>query len=185
MANNKNSELIFNRRDMLIGAAGLTIAAGVTNAQDKAEVPPLAPQIPFNFPETEFVYEAIVDIEPGIDLGNGPLGQRAMVPITGGTFEGPNIRGTVLPGGADRQLVREDGVRLLDALYELQTDDGAIFTVRNQVISHPQPGQARFSFIQITAPEEYNWLNQSIHVGTLDSLRPERQAVLVRVFRLV
>ena len=57
-----------------------------------------------------------------------------MVPITGGTFEGPNIRGTVLAGGADRQLLRGDGVRTLDALYELQTDDGAIFTVRNQLL---------------------------------------------------
>jgi hypothetical protein len=183
MSDDKKSALSFNRRDMLLGAAGLTLAAGAVKAQQVS--PPLVPQIPFNYPETEFVYEAIVDIEPGLDLGKGPLGQRAMVPITGGTFEGPNIRGTVLAGGADRQLVREDGVRLLDALYELQTDDGVIFTVRNQVISSPQPGQPRFSFIQITAPEEYGWLNQSIHVGTLDSLRPERDAVLIRVFRLV
>jgi hypothetical protein len=184
MTKKNNVENGINRRDLLIGAAGLTVAAGVADAQ-QGHTPPLVPQIPFNFPETEFVYEAIVDIEPGIDLGVGPLGQRAMVPITGGTFEGPDIRGTVLAGGADRQLVREDGIRMLDALYELQTDDGAIITVRNQVLSHSRPGEARFSFIQITAPEEYAWLNQSIHVGTLDSLRPDRQAVLVRVFRLV
>lgn len=180
MSDNENTGLGFNRRELLIGAAGLTLAAGAVNAQEVS--PPLVPQIPFNYPETEFVYEAIVDIAPGIDLGEGPLGQRAMVPITGGTFEGPNIRGTVLAGGADRQLVRADGVRLLDALYELQTDDGAIFTVRNQVLTGSQPA---FSFIQITAPEEYAWLNQSIHVGTLNSLRPEREAVLIRVFRLV
>ncbi len=183
MSDKKNSGSGLNRRDMLLGAAGLTLVAGAVKAQQVS--PPLAPQIPFNYPETEFVYEAIVDIEPGIDLGEGPVGQRAMVPITGGTFEGPNIRGTVLAGGADRQLLRGDGVRNLDALYELQTDDGAIFTVRNQVIISPQPERPRFSFIQITAPEEYGWLNQSIHVGTLDSLRPERDAVLIRVFRLV
>lgn len=183
MSDSKKSASGLNRRDLLIGAAGLSLAAGVVNAQEASA--PLVPQIPFNFPETEFVYEAIVDIEPGIDLGAGPIGQRAMVPITGGTFEGPNIRGTVLAGGADRQLLRGDGVRTLDALYELQTDDGAIFTVRNQVLISPQPEQPRFSFIQITAPEEYGWLNQSIHVGTLDSLRPDREAVLIRVFRLI
>ena len=108
-----------------------------------------------------------------------------MVPITGGSFEGPDIRGVVLPGGADRQLVLDDGFRMLDALYELETDDGAVITVRNQVVSPPEGGR-RFSVLQITAPEgKYGWLNRSVHVGTLNSLRPGRQAVLIRVFRLI
>tara|TARA_R100001143_G_C3354211_1_gene131353 strand:- start:861 stop:1391 length:531 start_codon:yes stop_codon:yes gene_type:complete len=161
--------------------AAMLLAITSSIAQDYH--PPMAEQVLMHFPETEFVYEAIVDIEPGIDLGTGPLGQRAMVPITGGTFEGPNIRGTVLAGGADRQLVRNDGVRELDALYEMQTDDGAIITVRNRVLS--VPGQEnRLSYLQITAPEEYDWLNKSVHVGTLNSLRPERNSVLIRVFRI-
>ena len=145
----------------------------------------MSDEIPIYVPQTQFVYEAIVEIAQGLDLGVGPLGQRAMVPITGGTFEGPNIRGTVLPGGADRQLVRADGVRMLDALYELQTHDDAIITVRNQVlISPPERGVRPFSSLQITAPESYGWLNGSIHVGTLDPV-PGRPAVLIRVFRIV
>ena len=172
-----------DRRDFLLTAGAAALTAGRAEAQVGS---PLAEQIPIVLPQTEFVYEAIVDIAPGIDLGLGPLGQRAMVPITGGSFAGPGIRGTVLAGGADRQLVRPDGYRLLDALYELKTDDGAIITVRNQVLVPPERGQRPFSSLQITAPEgRYGWLNRSVHVGTLDSLRPERDAVLIRVFRVV
>ena len=56
-------------------------------------------------PRTEFVYESIVDLAPTLQLGVSPLGDRRMVPITGGTFEGPGLRGTVLAGGADNELV--------------------------------------------------------------------------------
>ena len=111
-----------------------------------------------------------------------------MVPIVGGTFEGPNIRGKVLPGGADRQLVRKDDVRVLNALYELQTDDGAIITVNNHVLVDDQPGRQRyvFSTLEITAPEgPHAWLNRGVFVGTLNSLRPGRSAVLIRVYKLV
>lgn len=183
MSKNQDSVLNIERRNLLLGAAGLSLAATV-KAQDAS---PMAGQIPIYYPSTELVLEAIVDIAPGLDLGNGPLGQRGMVPITGGTFEGPNIRGTVMAGGADRQLLRGDGIRLLDALYELKTDDGAIITIHNQVMSptNGATGAQRFSQIKITAPEEYGWLNQAVYVGTLNSLRPERQAVLVRVFKLI
>jgi hypothetical protein len=171
------------RREVLLAAATAAFAIDRAQAQDIST--PMSDQVPIYQPRTEFVYEAIVDIAPGLDLGTGPLGQRAMVPITGGTFEGPAIRGTVLPGGADRQLVRDDGYRLLDALYELKTDDDAIITVRNNVLVAPRDRGARpLSSLQITAPEPYGWLNESVHVGTLDIV-PGRQAVLIRVFRVV
>ncbi len=177
----------FLRDGAALALAGSTGAAGVALADD-APAPPLAPQVPLDPPRTEFVYEAIVDIAPTIEIGEAPLGRRAMVPITGGQFAGPNIRGKVLAGGADRQLLRHDGVKLLDALYELQTDDGAIITVRNQVTIDATPGRPRyvFSALNIVAPEgPHAWLNRGVFVGTLTSLRPAREAVLIRVFRVV
>jgi len=118
-----------SRRRLLLGGAGLSVAStltGSTQLAAQSNTPPLASSIPLVPPRTEFAYEVIVDLEPTLSLGQSPIGERRMVPIVGGTFEGPNIRGKVLPGGADRQLVRRDGVRQLNALYELQTDDGAI-----------------------------------------------------------
>lgn len=146
-------------------------------------------RVPMALPRTEFVYEAVCDLEPTLDLGTSPWGERRMVPIAGGTFEGPGLKGKVLPGGADRQLIRRDGARSLDAVYELQTHDGVIISVRNRVLVRPpKDGSGRYAFstLEIVAPEgRYGWLNDHVHVGTLDSLRPQRDAVVIRVFRLV
>jgi hypothetical protein len=178
------------RRSLLLGmAAAATSAAPMASAQTAATEPsPLGTRVPMAPPRAEFVYEAIVDIADVMNLGEGPLGERRIVPITGGEFAGPGLKGTVLPGGADRQLVRKDGARLLDALYELKTDDGAVITVHNQVLVRTPAGQPRYalSTIQLTAPAgRYGWLNDFVYTGTLDSLRPARNAVLIRVFRLV
>ena len=181
-----------SRRGLLLGAASCAAAAagllaGPSAAQTAA--PPMAGTVPLVLPRTEFVYEAIFDLAPTLNLGDSPLGERRMVPITGGSFEGPNIRGKVLPGGADRQLIRKDVVRQLDALYELQAEDGAIITVRNRVlIDDPGSGRPRYAFstLEITAPEgPHAWLNRGVYVGTLDSLRPARAAVLIRVYKVV
>ena len=148
---------------------------------------PLAPTIPIEAPGTEFLWEAVVEIGPTLMLGEGPLGERRIVPILGGEFAGPRIRGRVLPGGADRQLVRRDGVRRLEALYEMEAEDGAVLTVRNSVVIAPRPGAEdyRFSTLEVTAPDgPHGWVNRLALVGTLRPLRPARDAVLVRVFAL-
>ena len=122
-----------------------------------------------------------------MSLGQGPRGERFIVPILGGRFEGPRLRGTVLPGGADRQLLRADGVKELDALYELQTDDGAVITVRNRVLidENATPGRYARSVLQLSAPAgPHDWLNRRVFVGTLHSLRPARAAVCIRVYEL-
>jgi hypothetical protein len=147
----------------------------------------LATGIPLVPPRAEFLYEAIAEIGPTIPLGASPLGERRMVNILGGRFAGPGLAGVVLPGGADRQLVRADGVTELDALYEMQTDDGAVFTVNNRVLIDARaPTAARLSKISIQAPDgPYAWLNRFVIIGSLASLRPQREAVLIRAFKLV
>jgi hypothetical protein len=135
-----------------------------------------------------FAYEALVDIGERQSLGHGPLGERFIVPILGGHFEGPRLRGTVLPGGADRQLLRPDGIKELDALYEMLTDDGAVITVRNRVLIDEAATPERYarSVLQLTAPVgTHDWLNRRVFVGTLHSLRPARAAVCIRVYELV
>ncbi len=139
-------------------------------------------------PATEFVYEAVVEVAPRQDMGRSPLGERFIVPITGGRFEGPRLRGRVLPGGADRQLLRADAVKLLDALYEMQTDDGVLLTVHNQVLIDDPPAGPRYAFshVRVTAPEgPYAWLNRRVFVGTLQALMPQLPAVRIRVYQLV
>lgn len=181
-----------SQRRLFLGVATTALAAGVGGLEAQAAdaaAPSGGPlsDVPIVLPKTEFVYEAIFTLQDMIDIGPSPLGHRRIINITGGEFAGPRIKGKVMPGGADRQLIRKDGVRLLNALYELQAEDGAIITVNNRVlIDGPANGpQYAFSHIDITAPEgPHDWLNRRMFVGTLHSLRP-KPMVLIRVFSLV
>ncbi len=112
-----------------------------------------------------------------------------MVPIIGGRFYGgeacDGFCGTVLPGGADRQLLYADGVKELDAIYEMRTDEGAVFSIRNRVVVDPnrKPAGYAMSVIEVTAPDgPYAWLGRRLIAGTLQSARPERPLVVVRAW---
>jgi hypothetical protein len=87
-------------------------------------------------PTLEFVFAARVTVDRALDLGDVGKGGRRIVPITGGEFSGPRLRGNVIPGGADWQIVRHDGVAELEARYTLQTDDGTLIYVRNHALRH-------------------------------------------------
>ncbi|MDX2029096.1 MAG: DUF3237 domain-containing protein [Blastocatellia bacterium] len=71
----------------------------------------------------------------------GPVltGERRIIPILGGRFEGAGMRGEILPGGADWQIVAADGTALLEARYTLRTDDGALIYIRNVGVRHGPP----------------------------------------------
>ena len=73
-------------------------------------------------------------------VGAGPHGTRITVPITEGHFEGPRLRGRVLPGGGDWTLLRADGVLELDLRVTLETDDGALIHMTSMGIRHG-PGE--------------------------------------------
>ncbi|MFF3500192.1 DUF3237 domain-containing protein [Streptomyces sp. NPDC003247] len=83
-------------------------------------------------PSTRHAFTLEVELAPPIDVGETPHGRRRVIPITGGTFSGPDARGQVLPGGADWNLVRPDGVTHLWARYTLRTDDGHHLMVTNE-----------------------------------------------------
>ena len=80
--------------------------------------------------------KASIALAAAQELGESPLGRRRIVPICGGSFDGARLRGRVLAGGADWQLVRADGVADLDARYTLETEDGALIYVRNRGYRH-------------------------------------------------
>ena len=136
---------------------------------------------------TELVLELRVEISPPVQVGDSDAGHRQFIPITGGYFVGDGIRGPVLPGGADWQLLRADGVRELVAIYAIQTDDGATITVENRGISVPADSNGeRYvrSVPRFHAPAgKYEWLNKGIFVGSVTGV-PDGGAVIIRVFRV-
>jgi len=82
------------------------------------------------------LFKADIELAPAQELGAGPLGRRRIIAITGGRFVGERLSGRVLPGGADWQVIRADGVAELDARYTLETADGALIYVRNRGFRH-------------------------------------------------
>ena len=132
----------------------------------------------------ELAFEARVTVGTPFEVGDTPRGRRRVIPITGGTFEGPRIRGRVLEGGSDWQFVRPDGLAELEARYVLEADDGTLITVFNRALRHGpedvmtrmaagepvEPGSYYFrtSFI-FDAPEgPHDWLNRSIFIGAAE-----------------
>jgi hypothetical protein len=75
---------------------------------------------------SKFLMTMDVVVAPAQKIGAVPHGIRATAPITSGHFEGPRLRGRVLPGGGDWTLLRSDGVLELDLRVTLETDDGAL-----------------------------------------------------------
>src|SRR5205085_11576012 len=69
-------------------------------------------------------------------IGPVPHGTRLTAPITDGHFEGPRLRGKVLPGGGDWTLLRGDGVLELDLRLTLETDDGALIHMTSFGVRH-------------------------------------------------
>ena len=80
-----------------------------------------------------------VFVAPPQKLGAVPHGTRVIAPITSGTFEGPRLRGRVLPGGGDWTLLRPDGVLELDLRITLETDDGALIYMSSFGLRHGPP----------------------------------------------
>ena len=156
----------------------LAAVAALFSTHTRAESP--AAPVPL---QTEFVYEAVVEIAAPVEVGPTPQGTRRYIPITGGTFEGPRLRGTILPGGADWQTSRPDGVTEVDALYSIRTDDGTVIIVHNcGVIAAGGYMRTAPRFEAPAGP--HSWLNQSQFVGSVAG-GPRPGTVIIRVFRVL
>jgi hypothetical protein len=140
--------------------------------------------------ELEFVFEEVVKLGPVVEVGETARGNRRIIPIAGGRFEGPDIRGEVMPGGWDWQLDRADGCTDVVADYFLKTDDGVVINVRNTgTICPPSEGRAprpvRTHPVFEPPLGKYQWLGEQTFVGTL-GMAPasEGPAVLIRFYRV-
>ena len=133
-------------------------------------------------PALELLTRVRVDVDAPQLLGQTLVGERRIVRILGGDVEGPRLRGRVLPGGADWQIVAADGTGLLEARYTVETDDGALVYVRNFGVRHGprevleriqrgepvDPGEYYFRSTPRfeCGDQRYGWLNRIVAVGS-------------------
>lgn len=90
-------------------------------------------------PRFEFLMSLAVDVGEIVSMGQAPIGERRVVSITGGTFEGSGMRGEVLSGGNDWQILRADGVLDIDASYVLKEQGGGLVRVISQGYRYGPP----------------------------------------------
>jgi Protein of unknown function (DUF3237) len=143
------------------------------------------------------LFKAEITLAPPQELGDTPQGRRRIIGITGGRFSGERLSGRVLPGGADWQVIRADGVADLDARYTLETADGALIYVRNRGYRHgPAAVLQKLSAGEVVDPTlyymrttpsfetgdaRYAWLNRIVCVAS-GARRPA--AVELEVFEV-
>jgi hypothetical protein len=113
--------------------------------------------------KTEFLMDVIFDVATPQSLGT-----RRIVPVTGGTFEGPKLKGTALGGGADWIQVRPDGVSELSVRATLKTDDEQLISMAYRgLLFTPKGGEQYWRTTPIfeTGSAKYEWLNKIIAIG--------------------
>jgi hypothetical protein len=133
-------------------------------------------------PDLQLLFELHGALDAAVVVGETPVGLKRVVPILGGTFSGPEMRGTIVPGGADWQYVRADDVTVVEARYLLRTDDDVLIEVHNRGIRHgPAETMRRLAAGESVDPSEYYfratpvlsapagkyaWLNRNLFICT-------------------
>jgi hypothetical protein len=169
----------------LAALVAVAAAAGEARAQDGPAPPPLV-----------FSFNLDVQVGPAEELGDVG-GRRRVVPITGGRLYGDAAEGVVLPGGADWQTIRADGVTLLQARYTVRMTDGQVVGIVNTGVRRAAPDVVRrltagervdpsLYYFRATpvfevGPGPHQWLTESIFVSVGERL-PD--LVRLKVYRV-
>jgi len=134
--------------------------------------------------QSEFLLDLTLEAQTPQNLGSAG-GGRLIVPLSGGTFAGPRLKGTIIPPGGDWIVQRPDGSRVLDVRILLQTDDGQKIYVSWRGIAFTPPGgafNARILPVFETAAPKYAWLNNVVAVGVY---QPDLGKIAYRVYRIL
>lgn len=147
---------------------------------------------PKDTPQMEFALQLKVTLGDAYSCGETQHGRRTIIPITGGTFEGPHIKGTIINGGADYQIANTAINRTeLEAIYCIKTDDGIIIHVCNRgIISNGKDAEGNPTFYFKAAPQfeapadsQYAWLNNALFVCSPDFTQ-QFKGIVLNVWRV-
>lgn len=169
------------------------LLAQPSHAQQADNAPP---------PRLDFVFALRAEVDAPIKIGTVAGRERRIVPIRGGSFEGPGfggvaLRGRVVPGGADYQEIRPDGFTELEARYVLETDQGELVYVVNRGMRHAppevmaklnagQPVDQSQLYMRVvptfeTTAERLQWLTRAIFITTGER---HPNGVVIRFYRV-
>jgi hypothetical protein len=133
--------------------------------------------------QSEFLMDIVLEAAMPLNLG-----LRRIVPLTGGTFSGPKLKGTALSGGADWILARADGVAVLNVRVTLRTDDDQLIYMTYDGIVYSPPNAKPGETYQRVTPRfetgsaKYQWLTRIVAVGVG---RPPATKAVYRVYQIL
>ena len=135
-----------------------------------------------NAPALEYVATLQVQVGAPAEVGPALFGHRRVIPLLGGTVEGPQLKGRILPGGSDYQSIRNATFTDIHARYIIETDDGDRIYVENTgirtgsaediaaIVRGEKVDPERLYFRTTprfeTAAEKWQWLNAHLFIGT-------------------
>jgi hypothetical protein len=143
-------------------------------------------------PQLKWFADLSVQVGRAQEIGRTARGVRRVIPILGGEAAGDGWRASVLPGGADFQLLIGDTLAELDARYVLRTEAGELVYVQNSALRSAAPDamarlargepvdpaqvyfRCRPSFE--TASPSLQWITERMFIGT-GARYPDRVAM--------
>jgi hypothetical protein len=131
--------------------------------------------------QSEFLLDLVIETGSANVLG----ADRVVVPVSGGTFEGPTLKGTIVSPGGDWIVCRPDGSMALDVRLVLQTDDAQKISMTWRGISYTPPGGTQYARILPlfeTGAAKYDYMNHLVAVGVN---RPMPGKVAYRIYRIL
>jgi hypothetical protein len=134
--------------------------------------------------QSEFLFDLVLEAQMSTNLATAN-GGRLIVPVSGGPFTGPRLKGTIIPPSGDWVVQRPDGSRVLDVRILLQTDDGQKIYMSWRGIAYTPPRGtlwARIVPMFEAASEKNAWLNNVVAVGVY---RPDLGKIAYRVYRIL
>jgi len=170
-----------SRRDFVMLSAA-SLVTGVHRGSPTPEQTP-KPLADGDSLRSELLFDFTLDTSPPTTI-TFPGGDRVIVTVTGGTFQGPQLKGTIAANGGDWILQRSDGSRILDVRILMTTVDGEKIYASWTGTAYTENGTlvARILPMFETGSTRYAWLNRIVSVGVY---RPTLGKVAFRVYRIL
>ncbi len=164
--------------------AAILVSGSVARAAPLAPTPTPSPSPAAEKLESELLFDLVFERGQATNVGS-PGGNRVVVSVSTGTFEGPKLKGTVIAPSGDAITIRQDGSSVLDLRLLLQTDDGQKILMTCRGLAYPTPDGTLFARLQPlfeTGAEKYTWLNKVVAVGVF---RHVPGKVAYRIYRIL
>ena len=137
--------------------------------------------------KTKFLFEVKINLKPAVEVGQTLTGKRTIYPVLDGTFEGPNMKGKVLPNGGDWLLQTGENMNKVDVRIALQTNEGENISMTYQgFIKINADGSYYFKTTPYfeTSSKKLAFLNHTVTVGVGTLIKPG-EAVSYKVYEIL